>query len=78
MIIVLVIDSFDHLNNGTTMTAYRFAEMLKKHGHEVRVVSIGEEGPGRYPVKEWNLPIAKKIANRQDVYKRQRLFRVHS
>ena len=47
------------------MTAYRFAEMLKKHGHEVRVVSIGEEGPGRYPVKEWNLPIAKKIANRQ-------------
>ena len=65
MIIVLVIDSFDHLNNGTTMTAYRFAEMLKKHGHEVRVVSIGEDGPGRYPVKEWNLPIAKKIANRQ-------------
>ncbi|MCI9272795.1 MAG: glycosyltransferase family 4 protein [Clostridiales bacterium] len=65
MIIVLVIDSFDHLNNGTTMTAYRFAEMLKKRGHTVRVVSIGEEGPGRYPVEEWNLPVAKKIANRQ-------------
>lgn len=65
MIIVLVIDSFDHLNNGTTMTAYRFAEMLKKRGHEVRVVSIGKEGPGRYPVQEWSLPVAKSIANRQ-------------
>ena len=43
MTIVLVVDVFDQLTNGTTMTAYRFAQMLRRCGHTVRVVSTGNE-----------------------------------
>ena len=43
MRIVLVVDMFDEENNGTTMTARRFADMLRQRGHQVRVVSIPEK-----------------------------------
>lgn len=46
MIITLVIDQYGEANNGTTMTARRFAETLRKHGHTVRVLGgdcFGEE-----------------------------------
>ena len=36
MKIVLVIDQFDDANNGTTISARRFAQALKNHGNEVR------------------------------------------
>ena len=65
MVIVLVIDIFDQLNNGTTMTAYRFAQMLRKRGHEVRVVSTGEPGPGKYVVEERYCPVATQFAHSQ-------------
>ena len=41
MTIVLVVDVFDNLTNGTTMTAYRFAQSLRENGHEVRAVPLG-------------------------------------
>jgi hypothetical protein len=40
MNILIVIDQFDDANNGTTISAQRFAETLKRHGNEVRILSI--------------------------------------
>lgn len=65
MTIVLVVDIFDQLNNGTTMTAYRFAEMLQQRGHDVRVVSIGDPEKNPYAVPEVFLPVATKLAHKQ-------------
>ena len=42
MKIVLVIDQFDDANNGTTISARRFAQALKNHGNEVRVIATGK------------------------------------
>jgi hypothetical protein len=58
MVIVLVIDRYDQLNNGTTMTAYRFAKMLEKRGHEVRVVAVGDPSVNPYAVQEFKSPVS--------------------
>ena len=42
MIITLVIDTFNVGNNGTTVSAMRFADTLISRGHTVRVVACGE------------------------------------
>ncbi|MDD3242963.1 MAG: glycosyltransferase [Eubacteriales bacterium] len=56
MKILLVIDQFDSANNGTTISAKRFAETLVRHGNEVRVVSTGEKRDGKYAVSELKIP----------------------
>lgn len=46
MIITLVIDQYGEDNNGTTMTARRLSQVLREHGHEVRILAgecAGEE-----------------------------------
>ena len=48
MNIVFVIDTFDLKTNGTVMTACRFVENLRKHGHRVKVVGTGAEGEDCY------------------------------
>ena len=66
MRILLVIDQFDNDNNGTTISARRFAEVLKRHGNEVKVVSIGRAAPDRYPVREFKLiKVADNIVKKQ-------------
>lgn len=66
MKILLVIDQYDRGNNGTTMTAQRLAQTLNAHGHEVRVVSTGNSGNGKYLVKEYFLPpIVHHIVTKQ-------------
>ena len=66
MRILLIIDQFDNDNNGTTISARRFAEVLKRHGNEVKVVSIGKEAPDRYPVREFKLiKVADNIVKKQ-------------
>ncbi|MFR8331662.1 MAG: hypothetical protein ACLU9S_04260 [Oscillospiraceae bacterium] len=39
MNIVLVIDQFDNGNNGTTITARRYAEQLPRRGHRVTILA---------------------------------------
>lgn len=56
MKILIVIDQFDNGNNGTTMSAIRFAKTLEKHGNEVFIVSTGEPAPNKYVVKDVKLP----------------------
>lgn len=65
MTIVMVVDVFDNLTNGTTMTAYRFAQSLRAQGHEVRAVAIGDKSENPYALEEAQLPVATKIAHKQ-------------
>lgn len=66
MKILIVIDQFDSGNNGTTMSAIRFAKALEHHGNEVYVVSTGKEAQNKYVVKELPLlPIVSHIVHSQ-------------
>ena len=68
MKILLIIDQFDSANNGTTISAKRFAEALKRHGNEVRVVSTGspeENGDEKYIVNELKIPIFDNLIKSQ-------------
>jgi len=56
MKIVLVIDQFDDANNGTTISARRFARALKDHGNEVRVIAIGKNADYKYAVRQMKFP----------------------
>ena len=56
MKIVLVIDQFDDANNGTTISARRFAMALKEHGNEVRVIAIGKNTDYKYAVRQMKFP----------------------
>lgn len=67
MKIVVVIDLYDQLTNGTVMTAYRFVEALKKKGHEVRVVATGAKGDDCYEVPERYLMLVTEVARLQQI-----------
>ena len=57
MKILIVIDQFDNSNNGTTISARRFAQGLQKAGHEVYVVSTGNnKNEYKFNLKELPLP----------------------
>jgi 1,2-diacylglycerol 3-alpha-glucosyltransferase len=75
MIITLVNDTFNVNNNGTTISAMRFAATLISRGHTVRVVTCGEpgdstgqrpEGPEMFCVPELVVPVASYLAHRQN------------
>lgn len=76
MIITLVIDTFNvDRNNGTTVSAERFAATLIARGHTVRVVACGDAGdpvgpcwpgPEMFWVPELVVPIASRLAHRQN------------
>ncbi|MGN0760718.1 MAG: glycosyltransferase family 4 protein, partial [Christensenellales bacterium] len=67
MKIVIVIDLYDLMTNGTVMSAHRFSDELKKRGHTVRVVATGAKGEGCFEVGERYLPIATEVAMLQQV-----------
>ncbi len=74
MIITLVNDTFNINNNGTTISAMRFAKALKSHGHTIRIVACGvpdksgvdtESGMEMFYVPELILPVASRLAHQQ-------------
>lgn len=65
MKILLVIDQFNGINNGTTISTVRFAKHLQAKGHDVRVVTTGEPAENLYIVPERKLPLATKLAHSQ-------------
>ena len=66
MKIVLVIDQFDDANNGTTISARRFATALKEHGNEVRVIATGKPTDYKYAVRQMRfLPIVEHLITSQ-------------
>lgn len=57
MKILIVIDQFDNSNNGTTISARRFAKGLQNAGNEVYVVSTGDaKNEYKFNLKELPLP----------------------
>lgn len=58
MKILFVIDQFNSGNNGTTISAQRFAKGLEELGHDVYIISAGKgDYPNQYLVDEIPLPI---------------------
>lgn len=65
MKIAFVIDVFDTQNNGTTISAVRFVERLRARGHEVRAVTTGKPGEGKFIVPEMTVPLFQKLIRAQ-------------
>ncbi|MDR1668883.1 MAG: glycosyltransferase [Oscillospiraceae bacterium] len=66
MKILLFIDQYDSANNGTTISARRFAEELMRRGHEVRVVCAGDSSDEtRYCVRALRIPGFNRIIRKQ-------------
>lgn len=66
MKILMVMDQYDEGNNGTTISAQRFAKALRADGHEVRVAASGKPAEGKYPMPAIRfLPIADSIIKSQ-------------
>ncbi|MDR1374203.1 MAG: glycosyltransferase [Treponema sp.] len=68
MIIVFVEDSYLQKTDGTAMSTHRFREELIKRGHTVRVIATGVEGPDMYGLKEHFIPIASRVARKNNIY----------
>lgn len=66
MKILFVIDQLDSPNNGTTVSALRFANGLREIGHEVYLAGCGKSGEFKYIFKPIHmLPIASHIIHSQ-------------
>lgn len=66
MVITFVMDQFGETSNGTTITAMRFADILKRKGHEVRVITASKiEGEGIYVLPEYRIPVFQSIVDKQ-------------
>ena len=57
MKIILVTDEYGSLNNGTTMTAHRFYQMLRERGHDVHMLASGELTEPDYRARAGQYPI---------------------
>ncbi len=56
--ILFVIETYFTNNNGTSISAQRFATELRKRGHEVRILTVGESGaPEIFGLEEYKLPV---------------------
>lgn len=70
MKILFVADQLYHSNNGMTVSARRFAGVLREHGHEVRIVSTGKpsdvpSGEKAYLMEEAYIPVFNNLIKAQ-------------
>jgi 1,2-diacylglycerol 3-alpha-glucosyltransferase len=69
MVIVFVLDCYNVLTNGTTATAVRFAQELRKRGHTVRILGTKSEkykdDPDYYGVDSAPLPVFQFLVDQQ-------------
>ncbi|MGI6278977.1 MAG: glycosyltransferase [Acutalibacteraceae bacterium] len=74
MVITIVNDTFNINNNGTTISAIRFAEGLAKRGHQIRVITCGDSaksgkdqntGFEMFYLPELKIPVATTLAHKQ-------------
>ena len=52
-----MIDTYDTNNNGTSISAQRFAAALRQRGHEVKILTSGEPGDDRFALPTYKMPI---------------------
>ena len=65
MNIVLVVDQFDDGNNGTTVTARRYAHELRKLGHRVTILAGGEPAEHKICAPNHTIPFFEKLIDSQ-------------
>ena len=68
MKILFVIDSFYTTNNGTSISAQRFAGELRKRGHEVRVLcwDTPKDAQSDFTIPKFHLPIFQPLCDKHD------------
>ena len=68
MRILFVIDSFYTTNNGTSISAQRFAGELRKRGHEVSVLcwDTPKDAQGDFTIPKFHLPIFQPLCDKHD------------
>ena len=64
MRILFVIDIFNSHSNGTSISAQRFAEELRKRGHDVRILTVGESSDTIFGLKELYFPFFNNIIHK--------------
>lgn len=64
MKILFVIDVFNSHSNGTSISAQRFAEELRKRGHDVRILTVGETSDTIFGLKELYFPFFMKVIHK--------------
>lgn len=65
MNIVMVLDQYHDINNGTTTSARRFMEQLTARGNHVTVLSIGHSDPFSVPVEKLRIPFFQPLIEQQ-------------
>lgn len=65
MRVAMVIDQYDALNNGTTVTARRCAEELRARGHIVTILAGGRPEKDKIAVRKMRLPIFQPLVDKQ-------------
>ena len=65
MKIAFVMDDLSVHSNGTSVTALRYAEELRRQGHEVRLVGFGAHGPESFPVAEHYIPVVTEVSEKE-------------
>lgn len=65
MNIVLVIDQFDNSNNGTTITARRYAEQLRRRGHKVTILAGGDPAEHKICAPVHRIPFFQSLIEKQ-------------
>lgn len=63
MKILFVIETIDN-QNGTSVSAKRFASELRSRGHEVKILTTGIPDTNRFVVPELHLPLFNRLAKR--------------
>ncbi len=66
MKILFVIDTYDTSNNGTSISAQRYAAELRKRGHEVMTLTSGEPGEHRFNVSKFKMPIFQPLMDKHN------------
>lgn len=56
MKILIVIDQYDNLSNGTTISAKRFVDGLRKDGNEVQILSTGKDEKDKFGLRTYWFP----------------------
>lgn len=64
MKILFVIDTYDTSNNGTSISAQRYADQLRRRGHDVKVLTAGEPAEDRFVVPNFTMPIFQPLMDK--------------
>lgn len=68
MKILFVIDTYNTNNNGTSISAQRFAGELRKRGHEVRILTAGEPSEEIYGLPRVHVPVFQPLMNKHNFF----------